>query len=251
LFLLAYNHALTGNPLMLSKGGVEQYDTLWFAEGTWHRGAEFMLAHLWDLVLWTPPALLIAYLVSLRSVPLMSRLGAVGAGFALLVVGLYPYMNRGGNQYGPRFYFDGYPLLVIGATAVLFGSAPFEARSRGARRLVYLAFVSLLMHVPIAAHQISMHHEDVIERLDVTRQVERAHLQHALVFVANWVGMDRPMPPSDYIRNGVTYDGSVLYALDLGDQNRALEDYYADRTCFTYSYDRTQRAGSLRPCPRR
>src|SRR5262249_36673411 len=40
IFMLIYNHALSGSALVLSKGGVEQYDELWFAPGTWHRGAE-------------------------------------------------------------------------------------------------------------------------------------------------------------------------------------------------------------------
>ncbi len=39
-------------------------------------------------MVWTPAALFIAYLAGLRATPLMSRLGAVGAGFACLVLGL-------------------------------------------------------------------------------------------------------------------------------------------------------------------
>ena len=247
-FLLAYNYAITGNPFVLSKEGVGPYDDLWFARGFWHRGPEFMLAHVWELLVWTPPALVVAYLAFLRVTPLKSRLGAVGAGFACLVLGLLPYINRGGNQYGPRFYFDGYPLLAIGAVALLFGATRYQSRSWGARRIVYLFFVSVLVHVPVAMDLLRSRHEDVVERLDVMRTVEAAHLDHALVFVTTWVGMDRPMPPSDYIRNGLTFDTPVLYALDRGDANRLLEDYYSDRACYTYAYDRTRRAGSLAPC---
>ena len=128
-FMLVYNHALTGNALVLSKGGIERYDQLWFEHDWWRRGGEFMIAHFLDLMVWTPAAIFIAYLVGLRATPLMSRLGAVGAGFACLVLGLYPYINRGGNQYGPRFYFDGFPLLVILAATAIFGTTRYEDRS--------------------------------------------------------------------------------------------------------------------------
>ncbi len=248
VFLFAYNRALSGSPFVVSKGGVAEYDELWFAPGTWHRGAEFMLAHLWDLMVWTPPVLLVAYVVALRVTPFWSRLGAVGAGFATLVLGLYPYINRGGNQYGPRFYFDGWPLLVIAASAILFSAIRYETRSTVGRRMVYLFFVSLIAHVPIAAYHLRTRHQDVIERLDVTRAVERAGLRDALVFVATPVGNERPMPVTDYIRNGLAYDVPVLYAADLGDDDRLLEAYYPNRACYLYRYDARQHAGSLTRC---
>jgi len=244
-FIVAYNHALTGNALLLSKAGVGNYDELWFAPGTWHRGAELIAARLADLMLWTPAVLLIAYVAGLRRTPVGSRLGAVSAGFALLVIGLYPYINRAGNQYGPRFYFDGLPLLVIGAAAMLFDPTPYAERSRGARRIVYLFFVSLIVHVPIAASQIQAAHAEIVERLDLARQVDAAHLQHALVFVLTPVGT---MPPTDYIRDGIDFDGSVLFALDRGDLNRELQTYYADRACYTYRFEPATHTGSLRPC---
>jgi hypothetical protein len=251
VFLLVYNHALTGSALLLSKVGVARYDRIWFARGAWHRGAEIMLLHLADLMYWTPAALGVAYVAGLRAGRLKSRLGAVGAGFACLVIGLYPYINRGGNQYGPRFYFDGFPLLVVMAAAVLFGTTRYGDRPRGARRLVYLFFASVLVSVPLAAHQLRTSHAEVVERLDLTRQVERAHLQHALVFVLTPIGVDHPMPDTDFTRNAIGFDGPVLYALHRGDADRQLEDYYADRACYTYRYEPAARAGTLAPCPRR
>jgi hypothetical protein len=207
-----------------------------------------MAAHLWDLMLWTPPALFVAYLAGARAIPLSSRLGAVGAGFATLVLGLFPYINRGGNQYGPRFYFDGFPLLVIVAAATIFGATRYESRTTLGRRLVYFFFLGVLVHVPAAVYDLRTRHQDVLERLDVTRAVERAGLHDALVFLTTPVGDERPMPETDYIRNGLAYDAPVLYALDLGDDNRQLETYYPNRACYTYRYDPVRRVGSLAPC---
>jgi hypothetical protein len=249
VFMLVYNHALSGNALVLSKGGVEQYDDLWFATGFWRRGAEFMGAHLFDLMLWTPPALFIAYLAGVRrAAPFKSRLGAVGAGFACLVLGLYPYMNRGGNQYGPRFYFDGFPLLVTVAAAAVFGATRYEDRSRASRRLVYLYFASVVAHVAIAAMQFQMTHAQVDERLDLERRVAASSISRALVFVETPIGLERAMFPDDFTRNGIDFSATVLYALDRGASNQQLRDYYPDRECYRYRFDVDARTGSLMPC---
>jgi len=249
VFMLVYNHALSGNALVLSKGGVEQYDDLWFATGFWRRGAEFMGAHLFDLMLWTPPALVIAYLAGVRrAAPFKSRLGAVGAGFACLVLGLYPYMNRGGNQYGPRFYFDGFPLLVTVAAAAVFGATRYEDRSRASRRLVYLYFASVVAHVAIAAMQFQMTHAQVDERLDLERRVAASSISRALVFVETPIGLERAMFPDDFTRNGIDFSATVLYALDRGASNQQLRDYYPDRECYRYRFDVDARTGSLMPC---
>ncbi|HKW01572.1 MAG TPA: glycosyltransferase family 39 protein [Vicinamibacterales bacterium] len=249
VFMLVYNHTLSGNALVLSKGGVEQYDELWFATGFWRRGAEFMGAHLFDLMLWTPPALFIAYLAGVRrAAPFKSRLGAVGAGFACLVLGLYPYMNRGGNQYGPRFYFDGFPLLVIVAAAAVFGATRYEDRSRASRRLVYLYFASVVAHVAIAAMQLQATHAQVDERLDLTRRVAASSISRALVFVETPIGLERAMFPDDFTRNGIDFSPPVLYALDRGASNQQLRDYYPDRECYRYRFDVDTRTGSLMPC---
>ncbi len=248
VFMLVYNHALSGNALVLSKGGVEQYDELWFATGFWRRGAEFMGEHLFDLMLWTPPLLLVAYLLGLRRTPLKTRLGAVGAGFACVVLGFYPYMNRGGNQYGPRFYFDGFPLLVVVAATVVFGGTRYEDRSRGARRLVYLFFVSVAAHAAIAVTQLQATHAQIEERLDLERRVTASSISNALVFVATPIGLERAMPAADFTRNGIDLDAPVLYVLDRAEENNRLRDYYPNRACYIYRFDVDTRTGSLTSC---
>ena len=247
-FMLVYNHALTGNALVLSKGGIERYDQLWFEHDWWRRGGEFMIAHFLDLMVWTPAAIFIAYLVGLRATPLMSRLGAVGAGFACLVLGLYPYINRGGNQYGPRFYFDGFPLLVILAATAIFGTTRYEDRSRGARRLVYLFLATVLAHVAIGAMLLQAAHAQIHERRDLARRVAASSLSRALVFVTTPIGVERAMPVSDYTRNGIDFNAPVIYAWDLGELNTQLRDYYRDRDCYSYRFDPDTRTGSLTPC---
>ncbi len=42
-FMMVYNHALSGNALVLSKGGIERYDEIWFEHDWWRRGGEFIV----------------------------------------------------------------------------------------------------------------------------------------------------------------------------------------------------------------
>jgi hypothetical protein len=160
-------------------------------------------------------------------------------------------MNRGGNQYGPRFYFDGFPLLVIVAATVVFGATRYEDRSGAARRLVYLFFVSVAAHVAIAGIQLQATHAQVEERLDLARRVAASSASRALVFVATPIGLERAMPAADFTRNGIDVDAPVLYALDRAEQNTQLRDYYPDRECFVYRFDVDTRTGSLTRCAAR
>jgi hypothetical protein len=72
--------------------------------------------------------------------------------------------------------------------------------------------------------------------------VDAADLHDALVFVSK--GPDRGDRPFEavFLRNGLDLDGAdVLFALDLGDRNRELVEYYPDRKPYLF------RDGELRP----
>ena len=64
---MAYNAALSGSPWQLTTMPVTV--ARWFAEGTALRGADILSTQVLRHLLWTPPALLGAYLVYLRVAP--------------------------------------------------------------------------------------------------------------------------------------------------------------------------------------
>ena len=88
-------------------------------------------------------------------------------------------INRG-NQYGPRFYFDGFPLLVILAAAI-FGTTRYEDRSRQAPAH-NASSSAVLAHVAVAATLLQAAHAQ-IRRRDLQYRVAASSLSHALVFV--------------------------------------------------------------------
>ena len=69
--LMAYNAALSGSPWRLTTTPITV--SRWFADGVVLRGADILATHLLRHLLWTPPALVVAYLVYLRARPLAIR----------------------------------------------------------------------------------------------------------------------------------------------------------------------------------
>ena len=61
LFLLAYNAALSGTPWRLTT--LDTTVSIWFARGFATRGLDILATQLLQFLLWTPPALLLAYLL--------------------------------------------------------------------------------------------------------------------------------------------------------------------------------------------
>ena len=57
----------------------------------------------------------------------------------------------------------------------------------------------------------------IVERMDPFTQAERAGLRQALVLIADRVGSSRSIGAADLTRNGIDYDGPVLYGLDQAD----------------------------------
>ncbi len=241
--LLSYNAALTGDALTLTRSGMEA-EGRWFPANFMARGIEFGLSRLGRLLLWTPPALLLCYAATVKRGFADRRQRALGLVFIVLAVGLLPFIDSGGNQYGPRYYYEAFPFLALAAVGGLF-RGEFAERSPRERRLFYLFVLSLVIAVPLMAWHARTERRVVEERSDLYRQVEERGIKDAVVFIQTRVGAERSMSALDLTRNGIDFKGSVLYALDLGDDNRRLMTHYSGRSFFTYRYDLAARAGIL------
>jgi len=187
-----------------------------------------------------------------------------------LMAGMFPYTDRGGNQYGPRYYYEAFPLLAIFVVSTLGArlrggeASPPIGRSTeptfertvapadwsgdaGARRLAGSLAASLVLLVPLAVWHSCNEWRVIRERTDAYRVVARAGLDHAIVLLGGRVGRVRSMAAADLTRNGISWDGPVLYALDRGADNARLAAAYPDRAFFRYVYDRSAGAGHLEP----
>jgi hypothetical protein len=257
-FLLFYNQAVSGSVWRLSLSGVSLYRDHWFAGNWFLRGFDMLGTHLLRYVLWTPPAFIFVAAglavaeFRARSADGSRRLdrsrGALVLAAAALVIGMFPYIDRGGNQYGPRYYYEAFPLLAVFVVSVL------SARLRGcfepsavlpARRLAAVLGASVALVVPLTTFHVWQESRVVHERTDVYRQADRAGLRNAVVLLSGRVGRVRSMPAADLTRNGITWDAPVLYALDRGPDNAILGRRFPDRTLYRYEYDRAAGTGRL------
>ena len=163
LALMAYNSALSGNPWTLTTTPLTV--SLWFADGFVLRGADILSTHLLRHLLWTPPVLIIAYLFYLWRGDRELRRGALDWMPVLMVATLYFYVERGGNQYGPRFHYEVFLFLVVFVAGHLFRpGAPTLTASQ--RRLFGLTVISVaLMPVSFAGHAV-IEQQVIRERMD-------------------------------------------------------------------------------------
>lgn len=250
--LLAYNHALLGTPWELTTTPLTR--SLWFAPGFALRGADILSTHLLRFVLWAPPVLVFVYVEYLwRATRERRPRVAIDWMLPIVAVPLYFYVERGGNQYGPRFYYEAFLFVALFVTANLFREPRFADKGRRDRVIFGLMAASIaVMPVWFAAHAV-IEHDVIVERSDPFRTVDEAKIRNALVLIGGRVGTDRSMSAKDLTRNGTDWRGSVLYGLDVGPQeNCTLARAYADRSIYLYVWDRPRNRGVLQPvvCPK-
>jgi len=170
--------------------------------------------------------------------------------FGGLVLTYLLFQNKGGNEYGPRYYYDGIVYLAIllaagwmRAPEALGGTVPAAKVARAsALALGFGAFLAVAGSIPF----LMFHYRDkVAHNRDLFLATERSGQPSALVFLRTGSGR---MPPGDLIRNPLDFRTGVVYARDLGpDADRMLAALYADRPALVYTYDALARRGTLRP----
>jgi hypothetical protein len=152
----------------------------------------------------------------------------------VVAAGYLFYYLKGGNRYGPRFYFEAYPFVMLYVVAGLADGRrafPPPAWRRPLLLLFLAGWMSALVTLPVRA---SHEHRAVRDRLDLYRLVERERLSNAVVLLTTGTGVVRHMPVGDLIRNGLDFNRPVLYAADRGDDNRRLMDFYPGRRFYRY-----------------
>lgn len=248
--LMAYNTTLSGTPWQLTMTPLTA--SRWFADGVALRGADILATQILRYVLWTPPALVVAYLVYLRAPGSDTRRGLLHWLPLLMAGGLYLYLERGGNQYGPRFHYEMFPFLAIFVAANVFRESEFGAKTRRDQVIfAWLAVSVALMPLGFVAHA-AVERQVILERSDPYRMAKAAGLKHALVLIGGRVGTARSMAAFDLTRNGFTNDGTVLYGLDRGvPAHCAPQARLAGRTTYLYAWDVAGSRGVLRRlhCP--
>ncbi len=254
-FLLFYDYQLTGNPFSLPMLLVKQ-NRQW---GVSILQVQTLIYYLKKLFLWMPVSFPVLYFASLckgltarKTLPSGEIL--LGSFFLFQILGQFFFIPTEGNAYGPRYYYESFPFLVLFITAFLFKETTYSQKGILGKLLFVFFLISLPLSVPPWINHLKTERAVILERSDLYRTVELQRIQNAIIFIGSGTGTIRPMKIYDLTRNDGDYQNSVLYAIDHGRGNRALMSFYPDRTYYHYHYDKRLRQGSLKrlaPFPRR
>ena len=248
LLALWYADATMGSPFAQAMGGgFEAYDDRWFPRGWVGRGLEITAGHLVNFLRWTPPALLAIYAWTWRP-----RRGGQGPPphfvdgiFPALVLGYFIYVDRGGNSYGPRYYFEAFPFVAIAVAARVFASDRAANQSPSERWAFYLLAASVAACLPIGLALGRAESAVITERTEPYRLAAERVRPPAVVFVASGAGWLRPMGARDLTRNDPDWTAPVLWAHDRGPENARLMGRYPDRAAWRYVFDPRARTGRI------
>lgn len=160
------------------------------------------------------------------------------------------FQNKGSNEYGPRYYYDGWVFLALlmaaGWKRILDSAGSGKANERTRRALVLGGAMAATLTVVLTIPLLALHYRDKVDHnRDVYTSVAATGLTSALVFLETGSGR---MPPGDLVRNPLDFRTGIVYARDLGQESRRqLTALYPDRPALAYSYDSHTRASRLAP----
>jgi len=156
--------------------------------------------------------------------------------FPFAVIAYLFFNGLGGNRYGPRYYFVGYPFLVLTVVSILVPILKDKANLRRAQFSIGLVIAHVLFCL-IFMVRLSVFFRGVVnERMDMYEQVKAEKIHNAIVIVQSAGGTYLPFTPKDLTRNGIAIDHrDVLYALDIPGSMCDLEHSFPDRQFYVYS----------------
>ncbi|MDX2238672.1 MAG: hypothetical protein NW203_14005 [Hyphomonadaceae bacterium] len=195
------------------------------------------------LQVWTSPLLTPAYALALVWLARARKLDFTDWIFPVTVAAFLFYGGDGGNQYGPRYYFEAWPFLLLSVFKAFDALALRAPASRLAPWLAAALIAHIGFQIGYVAPRLAREHRIIVERQDVYRQAAAQGLRDAIVFISGYVGVAREMHPRDLVRNGPFIgEESVIYARDLGpEKNAAALRAYPGRAGYLY------RCGALMP----
>jgi len=147
------------------------------------------------------------------------------------------YYSWGGNQYGPRYWWESFPFLGI-----TLGDQIARWWRGGTTALKKFLIGALLISIPAAGwcfyKQGAFLEKESRERKALYVLADQTLEAPAIVFIHGFLGDSMVIAEEDAVRNSPRLDGRILYAHDLGMKNVQLVKYYPDRQYYRGTYDR-------------
>ena len=211
--LMAYQYWVTGSPLRdtYSLITADPDDvTLSLKPHAVIYGAQLTLYRLAELSIWASPLLLPAYLLCFWSKAKGRSLAFYDLIFPCFILGYVFFPDLGGNRYGPRYYFDAFPLMIVTIVSSTSELALF-AKGLNLRALamnaIAISAVYLLSSLPFAFKD---YHAQVVRREEPYRLAAARQLENAIVVIES--PSARGLEGDDLARNDPDLETPVLYA---------------------------------------
>lgn len=253
--ILVYNGAVTGSALLpVTSWGYPELK-LGILEAVYPNGevvtladrARHTLSRLYLMAEWTSPVFLILFGSSFAH--LWRQRALVPADWMIFVflLGYLMFPGHGGLQYGPRYYFEAYPLMAITVGTAVADWLRRDATERTARFATALVAAHIVLAIAAMPPFMRAMHAIVTERMDLYNLVAREKLRKAVVVVEAATGRLDPMGPFDLTRNGIELNGEVIYALAGRDWETRLKALYPSRQIYVYRREADAVSGRLDP----
>jgi multisubunit Na+/H+ antiporter MnhB subunit len=262
-FILIFyqNYLVTGKPFRAPNKYDKSWERLGFRKDyTLVDAFCYLVARVFYLMDWFAPAMVGAYLFLIFNFRRFKKLStsAVDSGqygllkylfrfsMAFIALAYFFYYSWGGNQWGPRYYWEGMPFLGIAVAEWIVGL--WRDGSLRARKFL-LAFIvmSLVTSGMIFAKQAEYVEESSRQRKALYDLAEHTIKEPAIVFIHGFIGSRLVFAEEDAVRNSPFLDTKILYAHDLGDRNKELMAAYSGREYFRGTYDGARKQPKLEP----
>jgi hypothetical protein len=240
-FLFWYNFQITGNPLIPVTVWAYDDEALGFVKGhTFIKGIEHIIRWTALLMYWSSPAMLILYLAALIK-KVKTAAGRTSNPedyfYLVLMTGYFFYYQIGGNQYGPRFFFEAFPFLVL-----MVVNFAFQAQRKWPIAILLSGVCFAVIKFPFINIR---EHRVVSERNDLYNIVDSQRISNAVIFVSSHTSVIRPMPIGDLTRNDLNENHNVIYVQDRGPQNSLVLKRFPGRKFYLYDRNREKIRGQL------
>lgn len=250
ILLMIYQNSITGSPFRSTYSVIDAPDLnldLLFDPSRIMIGAIVSVLRLAELGVWTSPILLIAYCGCLLLKFKDRKLAYYDLIFPSFVLAYVAFSDMGGNRYGPRYYFDAFPLVIVTIVSALPSVTARLDRLKN-RAMLPLASIACLLYLfgtwplVLAGFRIQ-----VFSREEPFRLATQAVTGKAIVIQDSSSALG--FNASDLVRNPASMDAAVLYArpgTDIG----ALRKAFPERSIWRYSRpDKTQPGQLVRVTP--
>jgi hypothetical protein len=250
--LLLYNHAITGhalqNTMQWGHPELHSFPIGGFMNISFVRNAtKQIIENSKELIRFSSFIIVILYGIALMVKASKRDLQFYDCFFIAFVLGYTLVPFSAGNQYGPRYYCDAFPFLILtvvsGAHHIISSTKAHLAKHVTVQALIITVILSLCSLPFIGLYTYKV----IDERRDVFRLIETQGIRNAVVVLSNGTGVLSHMSRDDLVRNGIYIGGAVIFAHDLGQENCKLQALFPERQFWVYKREPHAVRGRLEP----